>query len=134
MARSRRLRLYEFVADLVDLGADVLTTSGRLPAEQSRELMLEIAKAVCFKNAKSTVYIPEAINLANMERNARIWAAYQLDGQAPESARKYSPSRVIELAAAHDLSPQQVYNIIAEQRTDELSLVQPQLTGLDAAA
>lgn len=133
MARSRRLKLFEFVSDVVDAGVAVLTTDQQLQPDQARALMLKVARAICERNAKSTVYIPESIRLANMERNASIWAAYQVDGPAPNHTRKFSPQRAIELAGEFDLSPQQVYNIIREQREIELSDVQHELPGLDAS-
>lgn len=124
--RSRRLKLYEFVADVVDAGQAVLGAELQLDAAQAKAVMLLIARAICEKNAKSLVYIPEAINLALIERNARVWAAYQLDSPA---ARKFTAERAAELAAEHDLSLQMVYRILAEQRAAEMSDVQPELPG-----
>jgi Mor family transcriptional regulator len=131
MPRSRRLKLFEFIGDLVGAGEEVLMQDLGLTADRAREVMLEVAKAVCFRNAKSTVYIPEAANLANLERNARIWADYQVDNPEPPFTRKYTPARAIELAARHDLSPQQVYNIIRGEREQEISERQDELPGVE---
>jgi Mor family transcriptional regulator len=139
--RSRRLKLYDYVGDVVDAGSAVLLESAELglDADRARALMLKIAKAICDRHAKSTVYIPEAVNLANIERNARIWAAYQTDGNQlrawhggpPTYARRFSPERAQELSLEYDLSTQQIYNIIAQQRAMELDQVQPELPGLE---
>lgn len=127
--RSRRLKLYDFVADVVEAGQAVLGTELQLDPARAKAVMLLIARGICEKNAKSLVYIPEAINLALAERNARVWAAYQVDSPA---ARKFTPERAAELAAEHDLSMQMVYRILAEQRAAEMSEVQPELPGLDS--
>lgn len=131
MARNRRLKLYEFVSDVVDASVEVLGAELALEPARARELSLRIARSICERNAKSTVYVPEAINLALLERNAQIWAAYQVDGPPPGCARKFTPARAIELSVQYDLSPQQVYNILAEQRALELDQVQGQLPGLE---
>jgi hypothetical protein len=128
--RSRRLKLYDFVADVVEAGQAVLGAELQLDPARAKAVMLLIARGICEKNAKSLVYIPEAINLALAERNARVWAAYQVDSPA---ARKFTPERAAELAAEHDLSMQMVYRILAEQRAAEMSDVQPELPGLDGA-
>lgn len=128
--RSRRLKLHEFVADLVGAGTGVLAAELSLDPIKARDVMLQVARAVCARNAKSLVYIPEAVSLMNLTRNALIWAAYQTDGPPPSCTRKFSPARAQELAIEHDLSPQQIYNIIAEQRALELDGVQPELPGL----
>jgi len=132
--RSRRLKLYDFVSDVVDAGSGVLLAAELgLDAERARSIAIQMAKAICERHAKSTVYIPEAVNLANIERNARIWAAYQVDGGPPTYARRFSPQRAQELSLEYDLSTQQIYNIIAAQRAMELDQLQPQLPGLEAA-
>ena len=120
MPRSKRLKLYEYVGELVDAGVEVLTQRLQLPADQARDVMLQVAKGVCFKNASSTVYIPAAVNLQNLERNAQLWAEYQQDNPAPPYTRKFSPQRALELAAKYELSPQQVYNILRDQRDAEI--------------
>ena len=127
--RSRRLKLYDFVADVVEAGQAVLGAELQLDPARAKAVMLLIARGICEKNAKSLVYIPEAINLALAERNARVWAAYQVDSPA---ARKFTPERAAELAAEHDLSMQMVYRILAEQRAAEMSDVQPELPGFGA--
>ena len=127
--RSRKLKLYDFVADVVEAGQAVLGAELQLEPARAKAVMLLIARGICEKNAKSMVYIPEAVNMALAERNARVWAAYQVDSPA---ARKFTSERAAELAAEHDLSMQMVYRILAEQRAAEMSDVQPELPGLDA--
>lgn len=131
MGRSRKLKMYEFVGDVIDCGMRVLIEQGDIAPEKARAMMTEVAKAICFKNAKSNVYIPEARNLENMSRNAGIWQAYQNDGPPPQCNRKFSPARAEELAVQHDLSRQQVYNILAEQRRAESGIRQGELPGLE---
>lgn len=128
--RSRRLKLFEFIGDLVEAGEEVLVQECGLTAERARALMLEVAKAVCFRNAKSTVYIPEAANLANLDRNSRIWAEYQVDNPQAPFTRKFTPARAAELAQKHDLSLQQVYNILRAERVAEFSEIQGELPGV----
>jgi Mor family transcriptional regulator len=131
--RSRRLKLYEYVDELVQAGQEVLVAEVGLSSARAREVMLEVAKAVCFRNAKSTVYIPEAANLANLARNARIWADYQVDNPVAPFTRKFTPQRAMELAQQHDLTPQQIYNIIRGEREAEINLRQGHLQGFDQA-
>ncbi len=133
MPRSRRLKLYEYVDELVQAGQEVLVAEVGLSSARAREVMLEVAKAVCFRNAKSTVYIPEAANLANLARNARIWADYQVDNPEFPFTRKFTPQRAMELAQQHDLTPQQIYNIIRGEREAEINLRQGHLQGFDQA-
>lgn len=133
MPRSRPIHLYSFVADLIEMSVEVLQRELGTDPERARALGAEIAKGVCFRNAKSTVYIPEALNLANMERDRLIWAGYQVDGPPPARCRKFSPERIVELAAEFDLTPQMVYRIVARSREAELRDVQPDLPGLDPA-
>lgn len=116
MPRNSKLKLNSFVSDLVECCVKVLVAENALPADQAHELMLRAAKDICFLNAKSTVYIPEAKSLNNLARNVRIWQAYRVDGPAPACTRKFSSARTLELAVEFDLSPQQVYNICKSQR------------------
>lgn len=121
MPRSRRLKLFEYVAELVESGQEVLTQELGLTSDRARDVMLEVAKAVCFRNAKSTVYIPEAAGLANLARNARIWAEYQTDNPEPPFTKKFTPARAMEMAAKYDLTTQQIYNILRGERRHEIS-------------
>ena len=127
MPRSSRLKLHQFVEDLVKVGQDHLTAQCALPAEAAGAAMIAITRAFCERNAKSLVYIPEAANLAKMERNAIMWAKYQVDGTGPTFARKFTPERLQEIAAEYDLTPQQLYNIFRDERAAELSLLQASL-------
>lgn len=121
MPRSRRLKLFEYVAELVESGQEVLTQELGLPSERAHQVMLEVAKAVCFRHAKSTVYIPEAAGLANLARNAGIWSEYQQDNPEAPYTKKFTPARAMELAVKHDLSTQQIYNIIRGERQHEVN-------------
>lgn len=146
MPRSQRLKSYAFIQDLVDAGETVLMDGIELTAEQqlglgagaplrlqasqARQLMLELARRFCHRNAKSIVYIPEAGWLDKLDRNARIWHEYQQD---TATARKFTAQRLHELAAEYDLTPQQIYTIIARERRHEVSEVQAELPGIPPA-
>lgn len=113
MPRSVRLKLYGFVSLLVETGTRVLARRTGLGADEAHTIMLDIAREFCWRNAKSTVYIPEAINLTQIDRDAGIWAAYQQPGPA---ARPFTFQRIDELAAEHGLTRQRIYTIISTQR------------------
>ena len=136
MPRSKRLRLAEFVTQLVDCGTDVIVQRMGLPREEADALALAITREFCFRNAKCNVYVPDQANLGRFERNALIWAEYQQDGPAPRHAKKFTTARLHELAERYDLTPQHMYIVLAEQRALELSERQPELPGLapDSAA
>ena len=130
MPRSKRMKLPEYVVELVDVGVEVLTQDHGASPERARDLMIQIAKAVCFRNASSTVYIPEADALARLDRNARIWLDYQADNPEPPYTPKFTPARAWELARQHQLSPQQVYSILRGQREQEVSERQAEIPDL----
>lgn len=143
MPRSQRLKSYQFIDDLAETGGAVLTDGVALTPEQLQAaqatgsvqltdaqaagVMREIVRRFCHRNAKSVVYIPEAISVAKMERNARIWQDYQT------GPKKFTPGRIEELAAEHDLTPQMVYQIVARERHRELREVQDELPGMPPA-
>lgn len=116
MSRSGRVHLYSFAADLIDVSMAAIQGAFKVDQEAAHPVAVAIAREVCFRNAKSTVYIPEAANLANMKRNDLIWAGYQVDGPPPGRARKFSPDRVVELANEFNMSTQYVYRIIKAAR------------------
>lgn len=109
------------------VGQDHLVAECGLSSESAQTAMIAITRAFCERNAKSLVYIPEAANLAKMERNAIMWAKYQVDGPGPTFARKFTPERLQEIAAEYDITSQQLYLIFRAEREAELSLIQASL-------
>lgn len=134
MPRCKRLKLQEYVADLVSAGTEVLRDDLRMPDSEARATMIRVARAVCHRNAKSTVYIPDAANLRNLERNAAIWSLYQEDSPDPRGGRKFTPQRANELAAQFDLTQQMIYRILRGAREAEISERQAELPGLEPVA
>lgn len=134
MPRCKRLKFHEYVADLVSAGTEVLCNDLKMQNGDARTTMINVARAVCFRNAKSTVYIPDAANLRNLERNAQIWSLYQEDNADPRGARKYTPQRALELAAQFDLTQQMIYRILRGAREAEIAERQGELPGLEPAA
>lgn len=130
MARSEKLKLWQYVAELVDCGMPVLQAQAGLSPAQARAVMLEIAERMCQTHASNTVYIPAARNLADLKRNATIWAEYQRDNPEPPYTKRWTPQRAWELAKQYDLSPQRVYIILKQERLDEVAEVQPELDGV----
>ena len=135
MPRNSRLKLFDLVKDLVEVTESALaahlTGERAVDPALARTIALSAAQQLCFRNAKSTCYIPEAKGLENLERNVRIWMAYQVDGHTPSYARKFTPERAMQLAAEYDLSPQQIYNILKTQRAAEFADIQAELPGMN---
>ncbi len=130
MARSEQMTLYQYVNELVTCGAAVLTQQGGLSDEAAKGLMLEIAQRLCETHAANTVYIPAAKRLADLKRNATIWAEYQQDNPEPPYTKRWTSQRAWELAKKYDLTPQRIYIILKQERLDELAEVQPELDGV----
>lgn len=129
--RQGRKRPYQLVDDMVTVGARELVAQFKMPEEQAKEAMREIAHQVCFMNAKKIVYIPEAMEFELTKRDVEIWAEYQLDGPGPNGARKFTGPRVEELAAHYKLTVQQIYNIIRLMKKREIAARQGVLPGLE---
>lgn len=129
--RTGRRRPYQLVDDMVSVGSKELIEQFSLPDEQAREVMRQIAHKVCYLNAKSIIYVPEDLDFELTKRDEQIWLDYQQDG--PEGARKFSPHRVEQLAHEHNLTTQQIYNIIRLMRRREVAERQGVLPGLEPA-
>lgn len=129
--RTGRRRPYQLVDDIVSVGSKELTEQFSIPEAIAREAMRQIAHKVCFLNKKSIIYVPEDLDFELTKRDEEIWVEYQTDG--PDGARKFTPHRVDQLAAEHDLSTQQIYNIIRLMRRREVAERQGVLPGLEPA-
>ena len=75
------------------------------------------------------IYVPEDLDFELTKRDELIWAAYQTDG--PDGARKFSPVRVEQFAREHNLTTQQIYNIIRLMKRLEVAERQGVLPGLE---
>lgn len=95
--------------------------------------MRHIAQEVCWRNAKTIIYVPEALDFVLTKRDEKIWAEYQQDGPGPNGAGKFTGARVEELAIEYKLTVQQIYNIIRLMRRREVAERQGVLPGLEPA-
>lgn len=129
--RTGRRRPYQLVDDMVTVGSKELTEHFGLPDTQAREVMRQIAHKVCFLNKKCVIYVPEDLDFELSKRDEEIWADYQTDG--PNGVRKFDPRRVDQLAQQHDLTTQQIYNIIRLMKRREVAERQGVLPGLELA-
>lgn len=129
--RKGRRKPYKLVDDIVTVGSKELIEQLGVPVEQAREIMRHIAHEVCFMNAKSLIYVPEALDFELTKRDEEIWVQYQIDG--PDGARKFSAHRVEQLAQERNLTAQQIYNILRLMRRREVADRQGVLPGIDPA-
>lgn len=131
MGRKGDRRLYQFIDDLVAIGARELAGKPKLDEKAARELMTTVAHQLCFQYARTSLYVPAALELKLTPRDEEIWLQYGQDG--PGGARKYSAARVEQLAATHGLTVRHVYNIVALMRDLDAARRQPGLPGIDLA-
>ncbi len=129
--RPLRRRPADLVNDLMEIGGRHLVATLGMQEQDAQATMRLIAHRFCERNAKCMLYIPEDLQFGLVERDTKIWEAYQLDG--PDGARKFTGARVEQLAAEHELSIQQVYNIVRREGKAELATRQGVLPGIDPA-
>ena len=129
--RPLRRRPADLVNDLMEIGGAHLVAVAGMTAQDATAAMRLIAHQFCERNAKCMLYIPEDLQFGLVERDTKIWAAYQIDG--PDGTRKFTGARVEQLAAEHELSLQQVYNIIRREGKAEMATRQGVLPGIDPA-
>lgn len=127
--RTGRKRPHQIVDDLVTVGSKALVDQLGAAETMARELMRQIAHEFCFMNAKNVIYIPEDLDFELTQRDEKIWAAYQQDG--PDGVRKFSGPRVEQLAFEHQLSTQQIYNILRLAKRREVATRQGVLPGME---
>lgn len=113
MGRLQRETLLQFVADLVAQAEAVLSGLG-VGNDKARQAGMEIAFRMCEQYAKTYMYVPTANNLHQALRNHDIAREYDQDG--PNGVARRSRDRIDQIAAAHGLSVQQVYNVLQLQR------------------
>ena len=90
-----------------------------LDQQQARSVMQEIALAICWQFARTSLYIPSFVGPLLAERDAKIVAAYAQDGA--DGARKYTGARVAQLAEEHSLTVTQLYCILKSLRPAKMA-------------
>ena len=128
--RSGRRKLYQFVDALVETGTREIVS--QLPfedEERAREVMRQIAHAICHQYGRSVLYVPAELEFTLDRRDAEIWGKYGQDG--PDGARKYSPQRVAQLAEEYRLTTVHVYAICRLAQRREIEGRQGRLPGLE---
>ncbi len=131
---GRRVKPKQLVADIVEAGLSVLMADladKGMTEELARQLMRQVAREVCVRNAKCIVYIPDSLDFALEERDREIWAAYQQPG--PTGSRPFTGERIQDLAEQYGLSLQMVYRIISWAKKAEVAERQANLPGIDPA-
>ena len=132
MGRKSRQKLYQFVDALVETGTRALVADATIEdPDRARELMREIAHAICNQYARSVLYVPADLEFALSKRDAEVWAKYGQDG--PDGARRYSPARVAQLAEEYKLTTVQIYCICKLMQRRELEGRQGRLPGIEVA-
>ncbi len=132
MGRKGNLRVYQFVDALVATGVRELVTSAGMTEQTARDFMTAIAHQMCFQYAKEHIYVPAVMELKLSSRDVAIYNEHATEG--PDGVRPYTAARLEQIAAAHDLTLRQCYNIIALARRRDQAMRQPQLPGLEAQA
>ena len=130
MARKGNKRLFQFIDDLVALGARELVEKAGLAEDEARSIMTSIAHGMCHQHSRTTLYVPAVLEIELDERDERIWAAYGQDG--PDGARPFTKARIEQLAAEHQLTPRHVYSVISLAKRREQQRRQPGLPGFEA--
>lgn len=112
MPRSSRLKLPQFMADMVELAEKAITERLHVEEAAARDVALHIAASTCARNAKSMIYIPEAAAIELQRRNEGIRLEFQAETLAGCSAGKYTAGRANHLANVYGLSIQQIHSIL----------------------
>lgn len=130
MGRKSRDKLYQFVDALVETGTRALVADKAVEdPDRARELMREIAHAICNQYARSVLYVPADLEFALTKRDAEIWAKYGQDGD--DGARRFSPARVAQLADEYQLTTVQIYCICKLMHRREIEGRQGRLPGIE---
>ena len=106
MGRKGNDKVYALVDDLVNIGTVELGTIG-ITLEKAQDAMRNIANALCFRYARTILYVPANLELQLGRRDEQIYQQHGQDG--PDGARKYSAQRVAQLAEEHKLTTVHVY-------------------------
>lgn len=128
MGRREREKVLAFVETVVSEGTALLTKRGMAEAE-AQAVAVELAKRICWRHAKSWMYVPAALDFGRDDRDAEIYAAYGTDG--PDGARRFTKDRAEQLAAEHGFTVQHVYRIVRLQKHLEMVARQTPLDGFE---
>jgi len=131
MGRKGRKRVYQFVDDLVAVGARELMQLAGMPEGEARDLMTGIAHALCAQYARTTMYVPAVMEIPLGERDERVWANYCTPAFGSDGSRPFTAERINEIAEAEQISPRHVYSVVALMRRREQARLQPALPGME---
>lgn len=109
MGRKGNDKVYALVDDLVNIGTLELGAIG-VAGDKAQDTMRNIANALCFRYARTILYVPANLQLQLGKRDELIYQQYGQDG--PDGARKFSAQRVAQLAEDYKLTTVHVYAII----------------------
>jgi Mor family transcriptional regulator len=140
MTRKRPDKLYAFLEALIEIGTRELANSPKLfeaatpeaRATEQHELMHRIGQALCFRFARTILYVPANLEFHLGKRDKEIWDDYGKDG--PNGARKYTQDRVVQLSEQYNLTVVQIYCIVKLMYKREVAALQGTLPGFDSEA
>ena len=112
MGRSGATRTSAFIDDLVGIGCAELDRVG-FDKDKAGAVMLAVADAVCFRYARSILYVPANLEAFRGPRDQQIFQQHGQDG--PEGASKYSAHRVAQLAEEHQMTTVHIYAILKKE-------------------
>lgn len=131
MGRKGGKRIYQFVDDLVSIGARELVKQTDIQEDEARTLMHGIAHALCAHYPSTTMYVPAMMDLPLSVRDERVWHNYCACRFGSAGSRAFTAERIDEIALAEGLSPRHVYSVVALMRRREQSRRQRALPGMD---
>ncbi len=116
MGRKAEEKLSQFVDSLVSVGKARLTATLGTDEATAAEVMRIIAHDICLLYPRQHIYVPLDKEFELSARDKNIWAEYGTDSV---TARKFTQSRVQEIARQHGLTEKQVYCIVKLMRQRE---------------
>jgi Mor family transcriptional regulator len=135
MTRRVVERVTIFVDALVATGARELVRTLEVDEQLAREVMRTVAHELCSQFQRTYIYVPVDLQYQLSQRDRDIWAKY---GSDSATARKFSATRLAELAAEYQLSTVQLYCIVRLMReraraeeAREFAQRQPTLPGIE---
>lgn len=123
---------YQFVDALVEIGTKEVSEGLKVGSEQARQVMQSIARSMCFRFAKTIMYVPADMEFELSQRDSEIWTKYGQEG--PDGVRPYTPQRIAQLGEEYKLSVAHLYCIVKLMAKRDLAARQGQLPGFDDAA
>lgn len=134
--RGGNQKLLQFVDAVVEIASRTLVEQLGIDGDEARRIGHAIAKDVCFRYARTVMYIPADLS-AEMElqlsaRDMEIWTKYGQDG--PDGMRKWTPGRLAQLGQEYKLSVAHLYCIVKLMQQREVKSRQGELPGFGEAA